>query len=220
MTGLIALTVVNYATERLEGWTLKVDRAVFSAENRAAWQEARRELHAQLIAITRAVREPRLGQLRRITVWVHNKGPWTQCMAYHPSAEWLRENGLNPDMAKGIEIGDIRTFDAWTRDQPWMVLHELAHGFHDRFLQEGFGNPAVAYAFRQAQEGSRYERVLRISGRTERHYALTNPMEYFAEATEAYFGRNDFFPFVRPELAQFDPAGYRLMQEVWGPPAS
>ena len=25
-------------------------------------------------------------------------------------------------------------------------------------------------------------------------WAMTNPMEYFAESTEAFFARNDFFP--------------------------
>jgi hypothetical protein len=30
---------------------------------------------------------------------------------------------------------------------------------------------------------------------------LSNPMEYFAEATEAFFSRNDFFPFTREERA-------------------
>ena len=29
---------------------------------------------------------------------------------------------------------------------------------------------------------------------------MTNPKEYFAETTEAFFTRNDFFPFTREEL--------------------
>ena len=31
-------------------------------------------------------------------------------------------------------------------------------------------------------------------------YAISSPMEYFAESTEAFFSRNDFFPFTRDEL--------------------
>jgi len=42
-------------------------------------------------------------------------------------------------------------------------------------------------------------------------------MEYFAEASESYFGVNDFYPFVRAELKEFDPAAYFLMEEIWGP---
>ena len=41
-------------------------------------------------------------------------------------------------------------------------------------------------------------------GRRERvrHYGLTNPMEFLAEMTEAYFGVNDFFSFNRAELRE------------------
>jgi hypothetical protein len=46
----------------------------------------------------------------------------------------------------------------------------------------------------------------------------TNYKEYFAELTEAYFGKNDFFPFERADLKKYDPTGYKLMQDVWGQP--
>jgi len=49
-----------------------------------------------------------------------------------------------------------------------------------------------------------------------RHYGATNQMEYFAKATEAYFGVNDFYPLVRAELKEHDPEGYALMGRIWG----
>ena len=49
-----------------------------------------------------------------------------------------------------------------------------------------------------------------------RHYALTNHKEYFAEGTEAYFYRNDFYPFVRAELKEHDPELHELLVEIWG----
>ncbi|MFM7555866.1 MAG: hypothetical protein ACKPAH_11315 [Verrucomicrobiota bacterium] len=41
-------------------------------------------------------------------------------------------------------------------------------------------------------------------------------MEYFAESTEAFFSRNDFFPFNRSELQQHDPAMDALLVRLWG----
>ena len=41
-------------------------------------------------------------------------------------------------------------------------------------------------------------------------------MEYFAEATEANFGANDFYPFVRAELREHDPEAYALTESIWG----
>lgn len=42
-------------------------------------------------------------------------------------------------------------------------------------------------------------------------------LEYFAEGTEAYFYRNDFYPFVRAELKEHDPVLHDLLEEIWGP---
>ena len=51
-----------------------------------------------------------------------------------------------------------------------------------------------------------------------RHYALSNHKEYFAEGTEAYFYRNDFYPFVRAELKEHDPALHDLLKSIWDGP--
>ena len=34
--------------------------------------------------------------------------------------------------------------------------------------------------------------------------------------TEAYFGTNDFYPFVRAELKQHDPKTFALLESIWG----
>jgi hypothetical protein len=213
---LAAIVASDYTQIEIEGWTVKVHREAI--ERSTAWTMARRELETQLYRIVRVVPDAPLAKLREVEIWVHQTSPWTKCMAYHPGAQWLREHDMNPEMEKDVEIGNVAAFVDWTYEQPWMVLHELAHAYHDRFLKDGFANSDVLAAFDKAKKGRRYERVLRWNARSERHYALTNQMEYFAEATEAYFGTNDFFPFVRPELQTFDPDGYALMERVWGKP--
>jgi hypothetical protein len=40
-------------------------------------------------------------------------------------------------------------------------------------------------------------------------------MEYFAESSEAFFGKNDFYPFVRSELKQHDPEMFELLKTLW-----
>ena len=61
--------------------------------------------------------------------------------------------------------------------------------------------------------------VLLYDGRHVRHYALTDHKEFFAEMTEAYFGENDFFPFNRAELMESEPEIYKLLTDIWDPPA-
>ena len=135
-------------------------------------------------------------------------------MCYHESREWLSTHGVNPDKTGAVELANPETFLAWTLDQPWMVLHELAHGYHQRFL--GPDHAGIRRCFEQAVAGKTYESVLRINGKRDRHYALNNEKEYFAESTEAFFGVNDFFPFTRAELKEHDPEMFKLLCEVWG----
>jgi hypothetical protein len=136
-------------------------------------------------------------------------------MCYHPDSRWLREHGMNPEKAGAVEVANARSFLKWTIAQPWMVLHELAHGYHHQFLDKGYDNADVLETFHAAKEARKYESVLRIQGRRERHYALTNQMEYFAEASEAYFGTNDFYPYVRSELREHDPVFEKLLATLW-----
>ena len=89
---------------------------------------------------------------------------------------------------------------------------ELAHGYHHQFL--GDDNAEIKACYDKAVASKSYESVLR-AGRKEKHYALNNAKEYFAEATEAYFGQNDFYPFVRAELKEHDPAMFELLEKLW-----
>ena len=97
-----------------------------------------------------------------------------------------------------------------------MVMHELTHAFHHKFLPRGFDNAELAAAYQNALKSKRYNSVLKIAHTEEKAYALNNPQEYFAEASEAFFGTNDFYPFVRSELRLHDPEGYALVKKLWG----
>jgi hypothetical protein len=107
----------------------------------------------------------------------------------------------------------IRNFIDWQADQPFMVLHELAHAYEDLYLSEM--QSKIVAAYESAAASGKYEKVLDVRGARRRHYAMNNKTEYFAELTESYFGKNDFYPFTREELKEFDPTGFKLMREAW-----
>ena len=85
---------------------------------------------------------------------------------------------------------------------------------HDQVL--GFDYDSVVKAWKQAMEEKLYDKVLLFNGRYVKHYATTNHKEYFAESTEAYFYRNDFYPFVRAELKEHDPRLHEVLEKIWG----
>jgi hypothetical protein len=206
-----------YTIETLEGWTLRVNQQLV-AEHPAETAHAKELLQRQLALINLAVPARALNFLHGVPLWFNPRYPGNRPprAEYHPNAQWLRENGRNPQMAKAVEFTNIEIFERETRRMPWFVLHELAHAFHDQTL--GFENPEIIAAYEQAVKSGLYDHVKRWTGTeevTERAYAMTNFKEYFAENTEAFFGRNDFQPFDRKELQQMDPGMCALLERLW-----
>jgi hypothetical protein len=204
----------HYAVQHLEGWDVLVNQRLADKANRDLRERVLRRLDDHLYRITCVVPESALANLRRMPIWVELAEPHHPCMCYHPAAEWLREHGMNPQKAGGVEIANAKNFLSWTIEQPWMVLHELAHGYHHQVL--GFNHAGVLACYQHAVDAKLYGAVPHYDGKTVRAYALTNEREYFAELTEAYFGTNDFYPFVRAEVKEYDPKMYECLTQVWG----
>lgn len=207
-------TAEDEVLREVEGWTVRLGREL--AERPEVAGPALEALGAHLNQVAILVRAEQLAQLRTVTIQVDLDHPLRN-LQYHPSRGWLEANGYAPELARCVHVP--RAASLTSRDlhavQPRVILHELAHAYHDQVL--GFDHAGIRAAFEAAVAGGRYEEVLHVNGRTVRHYALTNHKEYFAEGTEAYFGANDFHPFVRAELAQHDPGLFALLREVWGP---
>lgn len=202
----------QYESRVIEGWTVRVNKDLLG-EKEELGKQALRLLEVRLFEVTLTVPARPLVELRKVPLWLGINDYIEERACYHPSAQWLREHGLNPDKAKAVEIGNAASFLKEARYQPMMVLHELCHSYHDRVL--GFDHPVILKAYAKAKESGIYDSVLRINGHKEKAYAITHPHEYFAEACEAYFGTNDYYPFVRAELREFDPELYKILDEVW-----
>lgn len=137
-------------------------------------------------------------------------------MCFHMSPEWLRANGNCPDKAGAIEIYRAADYLEWRTHQPMMLLHELSHAYH---TASGSALDArIGACFDAAVASRRYESVDYVCtpGVKARAYALTNATEFFAELSEAFWGRNDYFPFTRSDLLSFDPEAYAMVRDAWG----
>jgi len=200
---------------QIEGWTVHVDVELLSEEHADEGEAALKLLGERLADIARVLPEEKLPPLRKVRIWIDREHELKR-MQYHPSAGWLTDHGYNSAMEKAVHIPRTARFLKEVRSghQPWAVMHELAHAYHDREL--GFEEPRIKQVYEAAVERGQYESILRISGRQARHYALTNHKEFFAEMTEAYLGTNDFYPFVSAELRVEDPETYALLRDIWG----
>lgn len=211
--------VAGRQTKTIEGWTVLVSDELLAKE-KAATERALELLTVQLQEIVRVVPATAVVELRKVPLWFSPEYPDVRPTAeYHPDAGWLRKNKRDPGMARAVEFTDIRDFERETKRMPNFTLHELAHGYHDRVLPKGFGNEAIKAAYENAKAKGLYDRVEQRfgDGRTAmvRAYAMSSPMEYFAESSEAYFSTNDFFPFTREQLAKHDPEMFALLKTLW-----
>jgi len=206
--------VPGHRTVKLEGWTIHISDELRKDEPDKT-DEALRLLEGQLKEVVRVMPPGPLAQLRQVPIWLSPTPPgFGPTGEYHPDAGWLKEHNRDTAMAKAIQFTNIPKFGPEIRRMPMMVLHELAHAYHDRVL--GFDQPQVVEAYQQAVQSGKYDKVKEAqSGVEKKAYAMTNHKEYFAELTESYFGVNDFFPFHRAQLREHDPAMCSLLGRLW-----
>ncbi len=200
----------------IEGWPVYADVALLEGPHKEEGDRILKMLanHLQRIAIL--VPEKQLADMRKMEIQIDYHHPTMKTMGYHPDKDWLVEHGHDPKLENRVHI--TRAGELLSREQmlkhPAVILHELAHAYHDQIL--GFEEPRVLGAYQKAMDKGIYDKCLLYNGTEVKHYATTNHKEYFAEATEAYFYRNDFYPFVRAELQRHDPEGHEVMEQIWG----
>lgn len=201
----------------IEGWTVHVDPTLLEGKHADFGNKAMRALGNHLQRVTYILPEARVKELQELPIWLERQHAELSSMQYHPSRGWLEGRHYDPRLAKKVHIPRANALldrQMWAK-HPYVILHELAHAYHDQVLS--FDDKRIIDAFERAKVAGNYESVLSHQGKMVSHYALSNHKEYFAESTEAYLGVNDFFPFVRAELKQHDPTIFALLKEIWGP---
>jgi hypothetical protein len=214
-SGFVHSKTDQYTKNKIGGFTVLVSPA--ATADKKLLGPAMEVIKSKIEEINRIVPEDKLEHLHTVKIWIEHSNPGNRGAVYHPSAGWLKNNGYNTDKAKSVEMGNLRNLVSWTNDvQPMMLLHEMAHAYHHQVLT--YQHKGAKDAYDAAMESGKYQRILHVVGRKQKHYGTNNVMEYFAEATEAYFGFNDFYPFNRAQLKTHDLLMYRVMEDVWGRP--
>lgn len=202
----------------IEGFTIRVDDALLpGGRSETLGREALDFLRSKLVDIRIVMPPEKLARLREVPIVVDERCGDLGSMQYHPSADWLADHGFPRGLARCVHVPLAHQLPTPRNvaEQPWVILHELAHAYHDQVL--GFDEPRILAAWEAFKAGGEGEEALLYDGRRVRHYGLTDQKEFFAEMTEAYFGVNDFAPFNRAELKTRFPDLHDLLEEIWGP---
>ncbi|MBF0443214.1 MAG: hypothetical protein HQK54_14995 [Oligoflexales bacterium] len=171
-------------------------------------------LRTKFSAINQKIPSKHVEFFKKIKFWIELSRT-SGAADYHPSEKWLLEHKINPDKAKSIELSNLKHLLEWSDEQPEMLLHELAHAYH--FIKLGEDYQPLIKRFNDVQASDLYQQVKHVNGSMKRAYALNNKFEFFAELSEAYWGKNDFYPFQRDDLKAYDKVSYDLLGSIWDP---
>src|SRR5437868_8902222 len=150
----------SHTDRKIEGWTVRVDDRLLKAPDDVLGTRALRFLENKLSDITVVVPADKLKKLQAVTIVLDlthgNLGP----MQYHPDHGWLKANGYSADLEKCVHLpraADVATARN-TREQPWVILHELAHAYHDQVLD--FEEPRIKEAYEKYKKSGHGEKTL------------------------------------------------------------
>lgn len=213
------LSVNGYTNYNLSGFDVLVQDTAFTI-NSTLTNNAISLLQTKLQEVLQFnINQTKINELKAVPIFM-DWNTTTGAAQYHPSQAWLIANGYIPEKAMCVEISNITNFINWTnQNQPYLVLHELAHAYHHRVLN--FNSTTITNAFNNAVSNNLYQNVSYHLGGGNYSiqptaYALSNEKEYFAEITEAYFGLNDYFPFNYNDLNNYDVVGFNAAKSIWG----
>lgn len=89
----------------------------------------------------------------------------------------------------------------------------MAHAYYDMIL--GFNFRPIIDAYENAMNSGKYQNVKCTKFPDGKAYAATNHKEYCAKLNEAYFKRNDHYPFNMADQKFYDPIDYNLLESIY-----
>jgi len=207
----------RFEIRNVEGWTVYINRDV-PRQHPKELAQTLEHLRWELYQVKLAVPAEAVSNMQENTpIWMEYSERVS--LSYHPSRNWLIARGYTvPKDPRSMMSLSVRSHYRDSYRHPFVVFHELAHGYDFHFIGKGrrYGNDECQKNYERMMKTKTYERVQIWHGRKGSHYGRTNRMEYFAESSEAYFAVNDIYPFVRAELRAHDPKMAGLIERYWG----
>jgi hypothetical protein len=204
----------------LVGWTLYLEQELV-ARHPALARAATRRLGAKLTGVLDLLPTRTHELLRRLPIFLL-LGEESSLGGRDNGAEYFQRDApkfwplLDRRWSSALVIYSARNYQQLSEEWATRVLvHELAHAWQLEQWPEK--QPDILGAWEHAVHTGLYTHVKAVNGTMlDRAYALENQLEYFAELSCAYFWRGEYAPFDRAALRQYDPAGFAMIEQMWG----
>ncbi|MFU8894624.1 MAG: hypothetical protein ACNA8L_13465 [Luteolibacter sp.] len=206
---------IAHQTREVEGWTVHVDPELLEGEHKETGDLAIRILGQRLHEIVLKLPEGPVAKLKEVPIYLDRAHPLGNAH-YHPDGDWLERHGYDPAMEKAVHFTAAASLirEASSPHAASVVLHELAHAYHDQVL--GFDHPGILAGYQVFCDSELFDNAATIGGDNRPHYGLTDHKEFFAEMTETFLVGNNYFPFNHVQLYQTHRPTYDLIASIWG----
>jgi hypothetical protein len=198
----------NQTTSFASGWTVVLERKL-SDRYTTLSDQVMAQLERQLDRAATALPRPAVTELRKVQIFISWDLGAGEAIRYN----WPDAKGADASRLGMLEIPRAAAFLETAQTQPWLVMHQLAHAYHDRVLKAD--NASVRSGYGDAMKVGSYNQVKLANGKQGRSNAATSEREFFAELTRSFYGKSDYYPFVREELQQFDGPSARIIETAW-----
>jgi hypothetical protein len=139
---------------------------------------------------------------------------------FHHTANWLRTNGFDAEREGVVEIYNATDFLTNKPVFPMVLVHELTHRL--QYLAEGADSAIVTKMIEvhkraiDSGKGAQVAHILAPPGELKAAPWMKAPWrEYIAERAEAFFGRDQYYPFTRDDLISYDREACDVVADLW-----
>ena len=171
---------------KMEGWKVYVNKALLPGGAHAEMgAKAIERLRGDMVLVKHWVADEPLTKLLKVGIWLEvdtTNGPHgrTPVFHYHSYLGWLKKMDFHPGKHKCVEYSRAASLvqNRRGRGTAQILLHELAHAYHDQALS--FNDRDILAAHKRAREGGKYPKndwVVRADHK-----------EFFAGVSTRYFG--------------------------------
>lgn len=138
---------IDHQIREVEGWTVHVDPQLLEGEHAEMGAHALRILGERLHQIELRLPAEPVAKMRKVPIYLDHRHPLGNAH-YHPGGEWLERHGYDPVMEKAVHFTGAASLirEASRPHSTSVVLHELAHAYHDLVL--GFDHPEILAGYK------------------------------------------------------------------------
>ena len=199
----------SYNSVTIAGWDVHVERSLIK-DTRAGVVLA--FLEEKLKEAQKVLPRRHLAKLKAVPIWLsENNGEDVEFYFYERR---VHQGDFDPEKFGGIEIQNINNFLEMMEYDQSIMIHELAHAYHQMNYKEI--DKLIMRAYKNSEQEKLYKKTeTRRNRKAHENYAAASPYEYFAELSAIYFVGNYYYPFDDRDLKKHDRVGYEMIEKTW-----